>query len=295
MEIFQSISKNKFSSGLIVTFITLMFGGIIYLLLTYFEFQAYITIPLALGITLITSLVSYNNCDKMVLGISGAKPVDETTDARLHNILEGLTIAAGLPMPKFYIIPDTAPNAFATGKNPEHAVICVTQGLLEKLDDNELEGVLAHELAHIKNYDILLGTIVTVFVGFIVMVSDMFTRVTFRSSRRSSSDDKSGGIKILIALVLIIISSVVAQLMKLALSRKREYMADARAVEFTRNPEGLISALQKISGDDEPLEVANNSTAHLYIVNPFKGKKTLNLLSTHPPIEDRIERLRKLY
>ena len=187
------------------------------------------------------------------------------------------------------------PNAFATGRDPEHSIICVTKGLLEKLDYYELEGVIAHELSHIKNYDIRLSAVISVMVGFVIMLSDIFTRKIFYGSHRDDDRDNGNALLMIIGLVFLIISPIVSQLIQLAVSRRREYLADATAVSFTRNPDGLISALQKISGDQEELEVASKSNAHMYIITPFKNsRKKSNIFSTHPDTASRIEALRKL-
>ena len=208
-------------------------------------------------------------------------------------------ISSGLShKPRLYVVEDPQPNAFATGRNPEHAIICVTTGLLEKLDYYELEGVIAHELAHVKNYDIRLAAVISVMVGFVVMLSDIFSRSIFRSSRRKNDDSsKANAILMIIGLVFLIISPIVSKLIQLAVSRRREYLADATAISFTRNPDGLISALRKISSDDEELYVASNSNAHMYIVTPLKNKRKVNasnLFSTHPGIAERIEALENL-
>ena len=210
-------------------------------------------------------------------------------------------ISSGLPcQPKLYVVDDPQPNAFATGRNPEHAIICVTTGLLEKLDYYELEGVIAHEMGHIRNYDIRLSAVVTVMVGFIVMLSDMFTRICFRSRRSSRDNDNSGSaIFMIIGLVFLILGPIFAKIMQMAISRKREFMADATAVEITRNPQGLISALKKLDADPNELKVANNATSHMYIVNPFKNKsekksKKAGWLDTHPTISQRIEAIENL-
>ena len=223
-------------------------------------------------------------------------------DLKLVNILDALMVTAGLPnKPDLYVVEDNQPNAFATGRNPEHSVICVTTGLLEKLDYYELEGVIAHEMSHIKNYDILLSAVVSVFVGLIVMISDTFSRILFWGGTKDrDSDSKANGVLMIIGLVFLILSPIFGTLMQLALSRKREYLADSTAVEFTRNPDGLISALQKLDADTNELRTANSATANMYIVNPFKKngdrgkKKTSSLWSTHPSTEDRIENLRNL-
>ena len=209
-------------------------------------------------------------------------------------------ISSGLSYkPRLYVVEDPQPNAFATGRNPEHAIICVTTGLLEKLEYYELEGVIAHEMAHIKNYDILLSAVVTVMVGFIVMLSDIFTRTFFyRGGRDRDNDSKGNAIAMLIGLILLILAPIVGKIMQMAVSRRREFLADSTAVEFTRNPDGLISALRKLDEDPNELKVANKATENMYIVNPFKknanGKKKTNLFSTHPSIDDRIEALQNI-
>lgn len=300
MEIYQSIVANKLKTSFWIVLVMGLFGFFIYFLSSILFEDNYFAAGIAFIITTISALFSYFNCDKMVLNMHNAVPVNENDNQRLYNTLEDLTIAANLPMPKFYIIEESAPNAFATGRNPKNAVVCVTRGLLNKLNDEELEGVLAHELSHIKNYDILLGTMVAIFVGFIVSVSEGMLRgrgLRFLSNRRSSDSKNSGSgsaIVLLIMLILFILSPLFATLLKLAISREREYMADARAVEFTRNPNGLINALIKISDDPSILSTASKSTAHLYISNPF-GKTKDSLLSTHPSTKNRIERLRNIH
>ena len=256
-------------------------------------------IPISIFVAISSSVGAYYNSDKIILSMSNARPATEEQNKGMIDSLEGLCIAAGLPMPKLYIVEDSAPNAFATGRNPEHAVICVTTGLLDKLDDYELEGVLAHELSHIKNYDILLQTVATVFVGFVSILADIFLRMGIRNSRSNDDDSSSSNaIILIIGLIFIVLSPIAATLLQLALSRKREYLADSTAVELTRNPEGLANALLKISGDPEPLEVANKSTASMYICNPLKGKDAKSFLAklymTHPPIEDRVEAIRNI-
>ncbi|MCI9063544.1 MAG: M48 family metallopeptidase [Clostridia bacterium] len=258
------------------------------------------SIVIALIFSVTSAWSSYYYSDKIVLKLNKARPATKEENLQLVNILDALVVAAGLPnKPALYVVEDSQPNAFATGRDPEHSVICVTTGLLEKLEYYELEGVIGHELAHIKNYDIRLSAIVTVMVGFVVMISDIFSRALFWGGSRRSNDsnNKGNGILMLIGLVFLILSPIFGKLMQLAISRKREFMADATSVQFTRNPEGLISALQKISGDPNELESANNSTSHMYIVNPFRSngkKKTSSVWSTHPSLEDRIEALRNI-
>lgn len=249
----------------------------------------------AVAFSIIMSVGSYWFSDKIVLSMSGAREIDHDSNRELYHIVENLCITSGLPVPKIYIIDDTAPNAFATGRDPEHAVIAVTTGILQKLDKTELEGVLAHELSHIGNRDILFSTIVVVLVGFVTLLADWFWRASFFGGRRR--DREGGGYIFIIAIILTILAPIVATLIQLAISRKREFLADADGALLTRYPEGLAMALEKISADTEPLEVANKATAHLYIVNPLKGNGNgrswfANLFSTHPPIEDRVAALR---
>lgn len=289
--ILEEVRKNKFKSFFIISVFVIVIMVGVYAVCMYFDLGIF-SVVFALAFSIISALVSYYNCDKMVLSLNGARPATHEEDLLVDTILENLCIASGLPKPKLYIITDSAPNAFATGRNPENAVICLTTGLIEKLNKYELEGVIAHELSHIKNYDILLSTVVSVFVGLVVILSDFFSRWSFRRSR---DKENSNAIITLIAIVFIILSPIFATLMQLAISRKREYLADASAVEITRNPDGLISALKTISEDTSTLKTANNSTAHLYIVNPFKQKQNKdNLMSTHPSIENRIEALKNI-
>ena len=254
----------------------------------------YIAVIFAIGM----NFVSYWWSDKIVLAMSGAKEVTHDNAREIYHLVENLCITAGLPVPRIYIINDSAPNAFATGRDPEHGVVALTTGIIEKLEKRELEGVIAHELSHIGNRDILLGTVVTVLVGFIALLSDWFLRWSIFGGRRS--DDRDGNqlqlILTIAALVLAILAPIAAMLMQMAISRKREYLADADGALLTRFPEGLASALEKISGDQGVLKKANKATAHMYIVNPLKGKQakgfTAKLLMTHPPIQERIAKLR---
>lgn len=289
--ILESVRKNKISSFLIISaFIVIIMVGV-YFLALYFEFGLY-SVPLALLFSIIPALISYYNCDKIVLALNGARPATKEQDLLVSVLLENLCIATGLPKPKLYIIDDPSPNAFATGRNPANAVICVTTGLLDSLDKYELEGVLAHELSHIKNYDILISTVISVFVGLVCILSDFFIRFGFR---KNNNDNKNGSLLVfLVAIVFLILSPIFATLMQLFISRKREYLADSSAVEITRNPDGLVNALLKISTNPIPAKNANKSTAHMYIYNPFK-KKQNDLWSTHPPIEKRIEALKNIH
>jgi heat shock protein HtpX len=244
--------------------------------------------------SLIMNFVSFWWSDKIVLNMAGAVPANHDNYRELYRIVENLSITAGLPMPKLYIIPDIAPNAFATGRDKEHAVIAVTQGLLNMMDKNELEGVIAHELSHIGNRDILLQTVVVVLVGFIAIASDWFMRAQFFGGERRD-DRKDSGIMVVIGILLSILAPIVAQLIQLAISRKREFLADASGALLTRYPEGLASALEKIGRYKSPMVTASNATAHMYISNPFGGqafKGVAKLFMTHPPIEERVRALR---
>lgn len=267
---------------------------------------------IAVIFSIFMNVLSYWFSDKIVLKMHKARPVDLKSNPELYRILENLTIAAGLPMPGFYIIEDPAPNAFATGRNSKNAVVAVTTGLMEKLDRSELEGVLSHELSHIGNRDMLVSTVAVVLVGFIAVLSDMFTRsIWFGGMRnRDDNDSRAGGIMIIIGIALSILAPIIASLIHLAISRKREFLADTSGALLTRYPEGLANALQKISTYQRPMKTASNATAHLFLENPFgadstsspqadsqKGKKTLwlaRIFSTHPPVEERINILRDL-
>jgi heat shock protein HtpX len=243
------------------------------------------------------AFVSYYQSDRIILAISRARPATHEEFTYLDNIVEGLAIAAGIPKPAIYVIDDTAPNAFATGRNPRHSAIAVTTGLLQKLNRTELEGVVGHEMSHIADYDTLLMTLTVVMVGTVALVSDWMARSFFYGGgRRRNTGGQAGGILVLIALILAILAPIIAQLIRLAISRRREFLADAHGALLTRYPEGLASALEKIALDTEPLEVANKATAHLYILNPLKehGGAMNSLFSTHPPVEKRIEALRSM-
>ncbi len=258
-------------------------------------------VPIAVVIAVLMTVGSYYNSDKIVLAMSGAKPAEGLDYKHLVDSVEGIAMAAGIPKPRVYVIDDIAPNAFATGRDPEHAVVCVTTGLMEKLNRVEVEGVVAHELSHIKNYDIRFSTLVVMMVGIIALLSDLFLRSLWwgGGGRRSRSDRKSGNsgvILLLIGLALAILAPISAALLQAALSRQREYLADANGALLTRYPEGLASALEKISADPVPLQAANKATASLFICNPLKNIKGMfnRLYDTHPPIEERVRRLRTM-
>lgn len=295
---FEDIKKNKIKSGLIVFMFLAFISIIVYYICMAFDLGE-LSLVIAFIFAVLSTAGSYFYSDKIVLKLNNARPATREEDLKLVNILDSLVISAGLPeKPQLYVIEDAQPNAFATGRNPKHAVICVTTGLLDKLEYYELEGVIAHEMAHIKNYDILLSAIVSVMVGFVVILSDWFTRISFYGGGRDRDRDNEGNgnaIIMLIGLIFLILAPIFGQLMQLAISRKREFLADATAVEFTRNPDGLISALEKISADPNELKVANKATENMYIANPFRDKKkTSSLWSTHPSTEYRIEALKNL-
>lgn len=252
----------------------------------------------AVFFSIFMSFVSYWWSDKIVLKMSGAQLIEKAQAPELYNIVENLSITAGLPMPKVYLMNEAAPNAFATGRNPEHAIVAVTSGLLNRLDRSELEGVLAHELSHIGNRDMLVSTVAVVLVGFIALLADWFMRSLFWGSVGGSRDREGhgGAILVLIGILLSLLAPLAATLIQLAISRKREYLADASGALLTRYPEGLARALEKIVHDPTPLRVANNATNHLWLSDPIKGKKGRHwfakLFMTHPPIEDRVRALR---
>ncbi len=248
---------------------------------------------IAVAFSLFMNFLSYWYSDKIVLKMSGAKEISHESARELYYIVENLCITAGLPAPKIYIIEDPAPNAFATGRNKEHAVVAVTSGLLEKLDKVELEGVIAHELSHIGNRDILLSTVIVVLVGFVALLSDFFLRFTFwDGEKRDREGGRAQAIMMIAGIVLAILAPIAVTLIQLAISRKREFLADASGALLTRYPEGLASALEKISKDSAPMRRANKATAHLYISNPFGMKKVSRLFMTHPPVEERVAGLR---
>jgi heat shock protein HtpX len=295
------VSQNKFKTWLIMFLFSVFVVGVVYIFARgfgYGETGALGLTGFALILTGVMNFVSYFYSDKIVLGISGAKPVDEQTNKELYRIVENLCIAAGLPTPKIYVLEDTAPNAFATGRNPKHAAICFTTGILQKLNKQELEGVTAHELSHVGNRDTLLMSVVSVLVGTVALLADWFLRSMWFGGRDRDDDNKNNQVFMILALVAAILAPIVATLIQLAISRRREYLADASGVLLTRYPQGLESALIKISGDKEPLEAANRGTAHLYIVNPLKGSDAVGFLAglfnTHPPIPDRVKALQEM-
>ena len=301
---YSQISHNKRMSLLLVVIITAVLAALglsIGYGLTGSVTAGVIAMAGAMLLAALLSSASYFNGDSLVLTASQAREVDETSAPQLMNVVRELTIAADVPMPRVYIIDDSAPNAFATGRDPQHASLAITTGLLQKLDREQLQGVIGHEMSHVRNYDIRFTLLVGVLVGSIALLADVFLRFTFWggvTGRRGSREGGGGGaqaIVLAIAFALAILAPIFAGLVQLAVSRQREYLADASSVDLTRNPVGLEEALAKIAEDQEPLEVANRATQHLYIVNPIKKLSgTQNLFSTHPPILDRINRLRAL-
>jgi len=267
-------------------------------LISYFM-ESYLILWIAVFLAIFLNFFSYWYSDKIVLRISGAKPIQKSDHPELYRIVENLSITAGLPAPKVFIIEEAQPNAFATGRNPEKGVVAVTRGLLEKLDRTELEAVVAHELGHIGNRDVLLSTIIVVLVGMVVLMTNFFFRISLWGGRGQSRNSGGAGIIILIiALALFILAPLLARLMKLAISRRREFLADSSGALLTRYPEGLARALEKIAGDPSPIKKANDATAHLYIASPFRGEEKKSrlhrLFMTHPPTEERIRRLRSM-
>ncbi len=248
---------------------------------------------IAVAFSVITSFASYWWSDKIVLSMSHAEPVDRESNRELYTLVENLAITAGMPLPKIYIIQDEALNAFATGRNPEHGVICFTTGILARLSRVELEGVAAHELSHIKNRDTLVSTVVVILAGFISILADMFQRALLFGGSRDS-DNRNHGPLIIVGIVLSLLAPLAAFLIRMAISRKREFLADASGALLTRYPEGLASALEKISADPKPVDTASSATAHLYISNPFKSGSLMKLFMTHPPVEERLQALRDM-
>lgn len=264
---------------------------------SYFYEFGYGGLAIVVMIAIGMSFASYYSGDKVALTTAGAKgPITKEQNSYVYNMVENLCITAGIPMPKVYLIQDDSPNAFATGRDPEHASVAITTGAINILENEELEGVIAHELSHIKNYDIRLMMVVIVCVGLIALLSDFFLRFSFFGGRRRDAGGQAGMILLIVGIVLMILSPIIAQLIKLAVSRKREYMADASSVLLTRYPEGLARALEKIDAYGKPLKRANNATAHLFISEPYGKKKHAfkKLFSTHPPIPERVKALRSM-
>ena len=300
MTLWNQVDSNKRKSAILIFFFVMVVIALGWLI--SYVYNSPIILIIAVAIALIQALVSYYSGDKIVLSTTGAQMIEKKDNPMLWNVVENLAITAGLPMPKLYIIPDPAPNAFATGRDPNHASIAVTSGLLERLDKNELQGVIAHEMSHVGNFDIRLATIVVVLVGVIAVVSDFFIRSRiFGFGRRDSRDGNGNQIMIIIAIVAAILAPIVATIVQLAISRKREFLADADGALLTRYPDGLASALAKISQYKKPMEHISTATSHLYIANPLGGEAEpekqsffTKIFSTHPPIAERIKILQQM-
>lgn len=299
LNVFEQVDANRKKSALVI-----------FLFITFIAASAYIlsyslggdlsAVGVALIVAGLMSFAGYYFSDKIILTISRAKPANRREHFYFYTAAENLAIVAQIPMPKLYVIEDTAINAFATGRDPDHAVVCITSGLLSRLDKREIEGVLAHEISHIRNYDIRLMSVVTVLVGIVTLLADWFLRgVRFGGRSKRKEGVPFQIIFVLLGVILALLSPLIARLIKLAISRRREFLADASAVHLTRHPQGLLRALEKLSIDREPLEVANKATAHLYIANPLKNRHGgvgwfVNFFNTHPPIEERIKTLQKM-
>ena len=306
---FQAVTTNRTKTTFIVAIIFLFFAAIVYFISFFLLELGYFSIVFAVIVSFAISFGAYWNSDKIVLRLHNARPADAKQDAKLNNILEGLCIASGMPKPRLYVMDDPALNAFATGRNPKNAVICVTTGLLDKLNREQLEGVVAHELAHIKNYDILLQTVAGIMIGAVIIASNFAARMLFfsggRGGRSRSSGGRGGGgaamlIIMAVGIILMILAPIAGQMLKMLLSRNREFLADATGAEMTRNPEGLASALEAIGGSKIPLQRTSNATESMYIATPLselggrKGGGSSSMFSTHPPIEKRVQALRNL-
>lgn len=298
MNIRSAIAKNKWKTYLIMVLFVAFITTLAYVFAKASGASALGYAGFALIFAGFTSLGSYFYSDKLVIATTGAKPIKKEDYPEYFRIVENLSLADGMPMPKVYVLNDPSLNAFATGRDPKHGVVCATTGILEVLSKSELEGVIAHELSHIKNYDTRLMAIVAILVGFIAMFADIFMRSMLFSGRDSDSDSRANTIFLIIGIAFAILSPLVATLIQLAVSRKREFLADASGALLTRYPEGLASALEKISSDPRPMQKASNATAHVFISNPFKNKESkawfASLFNTHPPAEERIRILRSM-
>lgn len=300
MTVYSQIAANKARTYIVMAVFILIFSGFFYIVGKYFGSPAPYFI-LGITISVLSSFGSYFFSDKIVLLTTGAKLADKKEYFDFYTVTENLSIADGLPMPRLYVIDDSAPNAFATGRDAQHAVVCATTGLLNRLDRAELEGVIAHELSHVKNYDILLSSIVAVLVGTLALIADWIMRSFWWGGigrRRNNNEEGRSPIFFVLFIIVLILTPIIATIIQLAVSRRREFLADASGALLTRYPEGLAKALEKISADPHVLATATTSTAHLFIANPFKKERVhsfiSNLFSTHPPIEERIKILRSM-
>lgn len=299
INVYEQVDRNKRRSAIIMVLFVVVIALVAWVFSRILGYG-----PGMVGFALIIagamSFASYWWSDKIILTISGARPADKKRDFNFFTVAENIAMAAQTPVPKLYVIEDTAPNAFATGRDPQHAVVCATTGLLQKLDRTELEGVVAHELSHVRNYDTRLMSIVAILVGMITLLADWFLRgLRFGSRDQDERGSNLGAVLFVVGIVLALLSPIIARLIQLTLSRRRELLADASAVMITRFPEGLARALEKIAADKEPLEAANKATAHLYITNPLKNRHDkigwfASLFNTHPPVEERIKALRSM-
>lgn len=298
LNVYEQVDSNKSKSTIVMVLFVAFITAIAWVFSQALDYGPGF-VGLALIVSGVMSFTSYYYSDRIILTLSGARPADRQQDFNFYTVAQNLALAASLPLPKLYVIDDTAMNAFATGRDPEHAVIVATTGLLQRLDRTELEAVIAHEMSHIANYDIRLMSIVSILVGMVTLMADWFIRSTHWGGRKRDRDGGGGAVIFVIAIVLALLSPIFAQFIQLAISRRREYLADASAVKLTRQPQGLINALQKLGSDTEPLEAANKATAHLYIVNPLRNLHSgvgwfAGLFSTHPPLEDRIKTLQQM-
>ena len=300
LNVYEQVDRNKRRS-----FIIMVLFVVFVVLVTWVFSQVLDLGPGVVGMGLIfaglTSFASYYWSDKIILAISGARPADRNKDFVFYTVVENLSMAAQIPKPKLYVIEDTAMNAFATGRDPQHAVVCATTGLLQRLNRTEIEGVVAHELSHVRNYDMRFMSVVTILVGLITLLADWFLRGSRFLGGRKKGDDRTGGqiqvVLMIVSVLLALLSPLIAQLIQLAISRRREFLADAGSALITRQPSGLVSALEKLNKDKEPLEAANKATAHLYITNPLKNLHSgigwfASLFNTHPPIAERVKALK---
>ena len=294
--VYEQVDANKQKSNLVMGFFAIFVTLFVWALAAFFEID-FSVVGVAFVIAGLTSFLGYYYGDKLILTISKARPASREKDFKLYTVVQNLSMAAQIPEPKVYVIDDTAMNAFATGRDPQNAVVCATTGLVDRLDRTELEGVIAHELAHIRNYDTRLMSLVTVLVGLISLIGDWMLRGS--STVKSSNRKETSSVVWMVGLLFLILSPLVARLIRLAISRSREFLADASGVMITRFPDGLARALEKIGQDKEPLEAANKATAHLYIANPLLNRRDgvgrfASLFSTHPPVAERVKRLRQM-
>lgn len=293
---FKLVDANKARSGIVIACFIAFITASTYLICYSLGFDLS-AVGIALILSGVLSFISFYYSDQIILSISGAVPANKRDHFDFYTVAENLSRPAGIPMPKLYVLNDTAMNAFATGRDPEHAVICATTGILARLNRTELEGVVAHEMSHIRNYDIRLMSIVTILVGLVTLLADILLRTNIRGKSNRDDNGNIGVILMVAGLILALLSPIIAKLIQLAISRRREFLADATGVSITKFPEGLASALEKLSGDKEPLEAANKATSHLYIVNPLKNHHDslgwfAGLFNTHPPVAERIKALR---